>query len=71
MFKNLFKFFYWFYFKKSNFSQSNEEIILNKLFSGIKKGFYVDVGCHHPRRFSNTALLYKNGWNVIFLKNSL
>ena len=56
---------YWFYFKKSNFSQSNEEIILNKLFSGIKNGFYIDVGCHHPRRFSNTALLYKNGWNGI------
>ena len=65
MFKNFFRFLYWFYFKKSNFSQSNEEIILNKLFSGIKNGFYVDVGCHHPRRFSNTALLYKNGWNGI------
>ena len=25
----------------------------------------MDVGCHHPRRFSNTALLYKNGWNGI------
>ena len=65
MFKNFFRFLYWFYFKKSNFSQSNEEIILNKLFSGIKNGFYIDVGCHHPRRFSNTALLYKNGWNGI------
>jgi len=65
MFKNFFKFLYWFYFKKSNFSQSNEEIILNELFSGIKNGFYIDVGCHHPRRFSNTALLYKNGWNGI------
>ena len=65
MFKNFLKFLYWFYFKKSNFSQSNEEIILNKLFSGIKNGFYIDVGCHHPRRFSNTALLYKNGWNGI------
>ena len=65
MFKNFFKFLYWFYFKKSNFSQSNEEIILNKLFLGIKNGFYIDVGCHHPRRFSNTALLYKNGWNGI------
>ncbi|MDB4256069.1 FkbM family methyltransferase, partial [Flavobacteriaceae bacterium] len=49
----------------SNFSQSNEEIILDEAFTGLKSGFYVDVGCHHPRRFSNTAMLYKKGWNGI------
>ena len=61
----LLKFIYWFFLKRSNFSQNDEEIVLSELFSGVTKGFYIDVGCHHPRRFSNTALLYKNGWNGI------
>ena len=61
----LVKFIYWFFLKKSNFSQNSEEQVLRDFFSDINNGFYIDVGCHHPRRFSNTALLYKNGWNGI------
>lgn len=53
------------FFKKTNFSQSGEDTVLSEVFSGLKKDFYIDVGCHHPLRFSNTALLYKNGWNGI------
>ena len=62
---SIFKFIYWFFLKKSNFSQNGEEQVLRDFFSDISNGFYIDVGCHHPRRFSNTALLYKNGWNGI------
>ena len=62
---SIFKFIYWFFLKKSNFSQNSEEQVLRDFFSDISNGFYIDVGCHHPRRFSNTALLYKNGWNGI------
>lgn len=29
------------------------------------KGFYVDVGAHHPYRFSNTMHFYNNGWKGI------
>ena len=64
MFK-LLKFIYWFVLKRSNFSQNNEEEILLNLFKDKKNGFYVDVGCHHPKRFSNTAALYKKGWSGI------
>ena len=28
-------------------------------------GFYVDIGAHHPFRFSNTYALYKAGWSGI------
>ena len=28
-------------------------------------GFYVDVGCNHPRDYSNTFMLYKRGWHGI------
>ena len=52
-------------FKIKNFSQSYEEKVLLKVFNNKKTGFYVDVGCHHPIRFSNTAKLYKNGWSGI------
>lgn len=65
MVKNFLKFLFWFYYKQSNFSQGNEEEILHKIFSNKIKGFYVDIGCYHPRRFSNTALLYNKGWNGI------
>ncbi len=37
------------------------KIILKK----IKKGIYLDIGCYHPIKESNTALLYKNGWSGI------
>jgi len=56
--------FYWTFFKRKNFSQSNEEDFIKEYFKN-KKGFYIDVGCHDPFRYSNTALLYKKGWSGI------
>jgi FkbM family methyltransferase len=50
---------------KLSYSQEGEDLILNRLFLNKKKGFYIDVGAHHPIKFSNTFLLYKNGWNGI------
>lgn len=29
------------------------------------KGFFVDIGAHHPLRFSNTYKFYQNGWRGI------
>jgi hypothetical protein len=40
-------------------------MILRRIFEGQKQGFYVDIGAHHPRRFSNTYLFYKQGWTGI------
>jgi FkbM family methyltransferase len=40
-------------------------MILRRLFEKQKKGFYVDVGAHHPFRFSNTYFFYKKGWRGI------
>ncbi|MBC8257394.1 MAG: FkbM family methyltransferase [SAR324 cluster bacterium] len=47
------------------YSQEGEDILLSRIFGGQSKGFYVDVGAHHPRRFSNTYLFYKRGWRGI------
>jgi hypothetical protein len=48
-----------------SFSQEGEDRILARLFEHKKKGFYVDIGAHHPQRFSNTYSFYLKGWRGI------
>lgn len=48
-----------------SFSQEGEDLVLTRFLDISKPGFYIDVGAHHPFRFSNTALLYENGWTGI------
>lgn len=48
----------------NSYAQEGEDMVLNRIF-GDKTGFYVDVGAHHPMRFSNTYALYKKGWKGI------
>lgn len=48
-----------------SFSQENEDLFLASLFPSEYNGFYVDIGAHHPTRFSNTALFYEKGWRGI------
>ena len=52
------------YWLKS-YSQEGEDIILARIFGKQQNGFYVDVGAHHPYRFSNTYFFYKRGWKGI------
>lgn len=53
---------------KKSYSQCGEDMILDFLFTGQKKpGFYVDVGCHHPRRGSNTYRFYRKGWRGLLI----
>lgn len=57
-----------YYFRHTkSYSQDGEDAVLLSFYEGIKnyKGFYVDVGAHHPVRFSNTYLFYKKGWKGI------
>ena len=49
-------------FSFRSFSQEGEDMILRRIFEGVSCGFYVDVGAHHPKRFSNTYYFYKKGW---------
>ncbi|MCB9345140.1 MAG: FkbM family methyltransferase [Lewinellaceae bacterium] len=52
---------------KKSYSQDGEDVALLGFYEGVKhyKGFYVDIGAHHPVRFSNTHLFYKLGWRGI------
>ena len=52
-------------YKNASYSQEGEDMILNRLFEAHKKGFYIDVGAHHPKRFSNTHIFHKRGWRGI------
>lgn len=47
-------------------SQFGEDVALWHYFQGVKDGFYVDVGAHHPFRYSNTYLLHRfRSWRGI------
>ena len=47
---------------------------LKRYFEKKTRGFYIDVGCFHPIRFSNTLFLYQKGWsglNIDLSKKSI
>ena len=49
-------------------------IFLKNYFNYKNSGFYVDVGCYHPIRLSNTMFLYSKGWtgmNIDLSKKSI
>ncbi len=49
-----------------SYSQEGEDTLLARFFENKKGfGFYIDVGAHHPQRFSNTYCFYKKGWSGI------
>lgn len=52
-------------YKASSWSQEGEDMILRRVFETQPTGFYVDVGAHHPTRYSNTYYFYKLGWRGI------
>ena len=50
---------------KPSYSQFGEDILIEAIFHGKSKGYYVDVGCNHPTSYSNTWKLYLTGWSGI------
>jgi len=48
--------------RRRSYAQAGEDLFLARLFAGQAEGVYVDVGAYHPRRLSNTQLLYERGW---------
>lgn len=46
-----------------SFAQEGEDVLLWRLMDGHHEpSRFVEVGCHHPFRHSNTAFLYRRGW---------
>lgn len=52
-------------YARRSYAQEGEDLLLERILEKQRKGFYVDVGAHHPVRFSNTYLFYKRGWRGI------
>lgn len=50
-----------------SYSQEGEDLVLARIFEELRitKGFFVDIGAHHPARFSNTNYFYRRGWRGI------
>ena len=51
--------------KRNTYSQDQEDLFINDYFKEKNSGFYIDIGCYHPIKYSNTALLYNRGWKGI------
>ena len=48
-----------------SWSQGGEDIALIHALNGQTSGRYIDVGAHHPSRFSVTRHLYQMGWSGV------
>lgn len=49
----------------ASYAQEGEDMIVRRIFDGVQDGFYVDVGAHHPLRYSNTCYFHRRGWRGI------
>lgn len=48
-----------------SWAQAGEDIALVAMLGGTPAGRYLDIGAHHPSRFSVTRNLYQRGWSGI------
>lgn len=48
-----------------SWSQGAEDLGLQAIFYGVREGSFLDVGAHHPSRFSVTRHLYQLGWRGV------
>lgn len=49
----------------SHFSQFAEDVSILRLYPEKNDGFFVDVGCFHPKKYNNTFALYRRGWRGV------
>jgi FkbM family methyltransferase len=55
-------------FTKESYSQEGEDVLIERIMWNVpNEGFYIDIGAHHPIKFSNTYMFYKKGWRGINL----
>ncbi len=49
------------------YSEDGEDMVLNAFYEDKNnyKGFYIDIGAHHPKHISNTQFFYERGWHGI------
>lgn len=52
-------------YRNRSYAQEGEDLVLQRIFGKRRTGFYVEIGSHHPFRFSNTYAFYRRGWHGI------
>jgi hypothetical protein len=58
------------YFKdylRLKFNSNGNTKFSKQILRNIKKGIYLDIGCYHPFKDSQTSLFYKKGWRGVNL----
>ena len=54
-----------YFIKKKSYAMDGEDLAIEKYVEKKEKGFYVDIGAHHPIHRNNTQLLFNKGWSGI------
>ena len=54
-----------YFIKRKSYAMDGEDAAINVFNKKTEKGFYVDIGAHHPIQRNNTHLLFKKGWEGI------
>jgi FkbM family methyltransferase len=52
----------------TSYTRNFEDVMLNRVFSRIENGFFMDVGGCHPVQDSNTFALSRRGWRGIVIE---
>jgi FkbM family methyltransferase len=55
---------------KISYAQNHEDILLARIFSERRNGFYIDIGAHDPVNYSVTKYFYDLGWHGINIEPS-
>jgi FkbM family methyltransferase len=53
--------------RAAHYAQWGEDVVLEQFVGGLapSDACFIDVGCFHPRKYSNTWRLYRGGWRGI------
>lgn len=54
-----------------SFSQAGQDLYVNAVLHGNRRGRFVDFGCSHPTELSNTYALEQLGWRGILLDSNI
>ena len=51
-----------------SYAQEGEDMVLRRIFESQSHGTFIDIGAHHPLRFSSTYYFYKQGWRGVSIE---
>ena len=53
---------------RPHWALEGEDVVMQLLVQDIRRGTYIDVGAHMPRRWSTTYGLYRRGWHGLLVE---